>query len=94
MTKKEEIYNVKTIPKGYRIVKYDHLLNIERTYEIHRNARGDLKCFCAAGEKPTCRHRDMLFIFLRRDKVNTHWFLNYTTGLWEEHIKVPKAGEV
>lgn len=38
------------------------------------------ECQCPAGERATCRHRQMLPIFIARDLVDQPWFLDWDHG--------------
>ena len=35
------------------------------------------ECECPAGERPTCRHRQMLPQMIRSNIINTPWFLDW-----------------
>lgn len=77
-----ELYNLKTMPGGYRMVKFDKHLEIEAVYEI-QHRRGRFYCECPQGAKSsTCKHREMIPIFARKRAVNTGRFYCHDTGEW------------
>lgn len=66
----------------YRITKFDADLNVESSYITTA-----LTCDCPAGERPMCRHREMLPKFLLRNAVNTMWMYDYDRDGWvSQHV--------
>jgi hypothetical protein len=83
----ESVYNLKRTPGGYRMVKFDFLLNVQEVYNI-RYSRGRLHCECFAANKPTCRHRDMIPLFVTKRAVDSLKFYCYETQQWWQPIKM------
>jgi len=81
------VYNLKRLPNGYRMVKFDDYLNVESVYTIlHR--RGHLYCDCPQGMKSsTCRHRDMIPVFKAKRAIDTGEFYCYETQTWEPRVE-------
>jgi len=76
------LYNLKSTPDGYRMVKFDQYLNVEKIYNILYR-RGRFYCDCPQGVKgPACRHRDMVPVFTSHKAVNTGKFYCYETEEW------------
>jgi hypothetical protein len=76
------MYNLKSTPDGYRMVKFDQDINVEAVYEITYR-RGRFYCDCPQGGKsPTCRHRDMIPVFTSHKAVNTGKFYDYENDKW------------
>jgi hypothetical protein len=73
------LYNCRTDLDGYRITKFDSDMNVESSYHCT-----DTTCDCPAGQRPMCRHREMLPAFIGRGAVDKGWFLNYDEGGWYE----------
>lgn len=77
------LYNLKTASKGsihtYVITKFDNDFNIESSYEVSYNV-----CTCPQSNRPTCRHRKMLPLFLATERIDTNWFLNFETKDWTQ----------
>jgi hypothetical protein len=75
------LYNCRTIPTGYRMVKFDEHLNVEATYDM-RLWHGHIGCSCFQASRPTCRHRDMAERFIAAGAINTGRFWNYDEQQW------------
>lgn len=61
----------------YRITKFDEDMNVVSSYRTN-----GIACTCPAGERPTCRHRQMLPRFLARGAVNTFWLHDFDRNGW------------
>ncbi len=72
------VYNLRTIPSGWQVTKFDDDFNVESSYEMTQD--DELRCGCPAGARPTCRHRQMFSQLL--DRVDTAWFLDFDTRAW------------
>lgn len=57
--------------QAYRITKFVDG-NVESSYLATRD-----RCNCPAGQRPTCRHRQMLPSMLRHDMINQPWFIDW-----------------
>lgn len=79
-------YNVKRMPDGYRMVKFDNLYNVEAVYNI-RFSRGRFYCDCPASNNASCKHRDMIPVFIDYKAVDSGKFLCYETGEWHPAIE-------
>lgn len=83
---------MRTIPEGYRIVKWDKNLDLKDVegnvsiYNItHRRHYGKFECTCPQGRKAPyaeCKHKQMVAIFCSHRAVDTSRFYNYDTGEW------------
>ena len=80
-----DLYGLRTTPQGYRIVKFDDLLNVLTTYELTQK-RGYVSCQCFQASKETCRHRTMVRIFDHLNRADKGWFYEYDTGKWHKPI--------
>ncbi len=76
-----EYYSRRTTPQGYRIVKFDEAINVLAIYELIQR-RGYVSCQCFQASKHTCRHRQMIEIFIQYARVDQGWFYAYDTGEW------------
>lgn len=79
-------YNLRRMPDGYRMVKFDFLFNVEAVYYI-RFSRGRFYCDCPAYKNVSCKHRDMVPIFLDHKAVDSGKFLCYDTGEWHPMVE-------
>ena len=43
-------------------------------------------CMCPQGQKPRCRHRTMLPMFLKHNHIGDGWFLEWNTRLWRPPV--------
>lgn len=65
------IYNLHTDGDNWRITKFDDG-NPASSYLVSHTA-----CQCPAGERSTCRHRQMLPVMLSAGLSNQPWFLDW-----------------
>lgn len=73
----------------YRITKFDDAMNVESSY-----ITDGVACDCPAGQRPTCRHRQMLPRFKQREAVNTEWFYDFDRGGWVQMGEPTKHGPI
>jgi hypothetical protein len=79
------LYSCRHAGDEYRITKFDAQLNVESSYLCTL-----IECECPAGERATCRHRQMLPKFLQRGAVDSEWFLDFDRGGWVQmEIEMP-----
>ena len=74
------LYNLKSRPGGaFLITKFDQDLNVETHYVLVPAGDNPAKliCDCPAAQRPTCRHRIMVPLFIYENKTDTEWFLRY-----------------
>ncbi len=71
------LYNCHTDGDQYRITKFDSLGNVESTYLCTTE-----ECECPAGVRLSCRHRQMLPIFIDNNKVNSFFFYDFDRKGW------------
>jgi len=81
------LYNLRTIPSGFQVTKFDDDFNVESSYEMTQDS--EVRCGCPAGARPTCRHRQMFSQL--RDRVDTAWFLDFDTRAWVDPTGEAKA---
>lgn len=80
------LYSCRHSGDEYRITKFDHDMNVESSYTCSL-----IECTCPAGERPTCRHRQMLPKFLQREAVDTDWLFDFDRGGWvQSEVSEPK----
>ena len=72
-----ELYNCKDSGDQYRITKFDEDMN-----PLHSYLTTLTECDCPAGQRETCRHRQMLVHFLDRKRVNAPWFWDHERSGW------------
>jgi hypothetical protein len=69
------LYNLKTLDDGsFTITKFTNDLEPESSYTVTMDT-----CDCPAGQRPTCRHRQMLPSFLDVDAADQPMFYNFDT---------------
>lgn len=79
------LYNIKRQtdsidPGRFIITKFDDDLNVESSYEFYNHPVQGYLCHCPAGQRTTCRHRQMFpMLYLRCD---SGWFLDFDTWKW------------
>jgi hypothetical protein len=72
------LYNCRDAGDQYRITKFDEDMNPIVSYHTTLSA-----CDCPAGERETCRHRQMLVHFLEKPgSINSMWFWNHDRKGW------------
>lgn len=74
------LYTVRT-GESYQVLKFDEDLEHLETYST--SAEG---CTCPAGHMDTCRHRQILGLFLETDRVNSGWFVDWDRTKWHNPI--------
>jgi hypothetical protein len=79
MTRKAKsfIYNCKTDGDHYRITKFNEYMDVESSYLCTEE-----ECECPAGDRPSCRHRQMLPKFQARKATKGQWFFDYDREGW------------
>lgn len=81
------LYNLRFADFGFTITKFDDDLNPQGSYNVGNDPNtGQLYCDCPAGQRHTCRHREMLPIFLDTNRVNTNWFYDYDAKGWRQYV--------
>ena len=71
------LYNCRHDGDQYRITKFDSDLNPESSYLCTST-----ECECPAGVRPTCRHREMLPLFITHEHVGDGWMYDYDRDGW------------
>jgi hypothetical protein len=71
------MYNAKTANGGYRITKFTDDMEVESSYVTTAK-----ECSCPAGNRDTCRHRQMLSTIA--EKADTYWFLDWDNKRWRD----------
>ena len=79
------LYNLSESDGEYTMTKFDTDYRVEASYVVSKAG-----CDCPAGNRPTCRHRKMLPLFLREQHVDDGWFLDWDTRLWW----APESGDI
>lgn len=82
----KDTYTVKTIAGyGYKVIKFDFLLNVERVYHVQGSVkRQRFSCACFRAERAlVCRHREMINLFYDQGRINRGWFYCYDEQRWE-----------
>jgi hypothetical protein len=75
------IYNCRSTDAHgqYIITKFDKHFEVESSYLVSRG-----ECACPAGRLPTCRHRQMLLLFMAKKHVDDGFLLNHETNTWSQ----------
>src|SRR5882724_4244811 len=71
------LYNCRHSGDQYRITKFDSEMNPLSSYLCTFE-----ECDCPRGPHPTCRHRQMLPMFINRQHIGDEWFLDFDHGGW------------
>ena len=71
----------------YRMVKFDYDFNVQTIYAIYKTK--EWGCSCFQHDKPSCRHRQMISLFISENKVNSGWFFDYERKVWERPLNDP-----
>ena|SRR5882762_7120998 len=71
------LYNCRHSGDQYRITKFDSDMNPVSSYLCSFE-----ECDCPRGPHPTCRHRQMLPMFINRQHIGDEWFLDFDRGGW------------
>lgn len=71
------LYNCKTDGTEWRITKFSDFGEVESSYLCSAD-----ECQCPAGHRHTCRHRQMLPMFINRGAVDSFWFLDWDRKGW------------
>lgn len=78
------LYNCHHDGTEYRITKFNDG-EVESSYLCSTT-----ECQCPAGQRPSCRHRLMLPMFISRGAVNSYWFLDFERKGWiSNELKEP-----
>ena len=71
------LYTCRHSGDQYRITKLDDNYDVVSSYICTTT-----ECDCPAGQRSTCRHREMLPRFIARGTVATEWMFDYDRGGW------------
>jgi hypothetical protein len=71
------LYNAKKVESTLRITKFDDDLDVESSYITSPST-----CECPAGVRDSCRHRQMLPVFIGAKRIDKPWFLDFDTDEW------------
>lgn len=71
------LYNCHHDGDQYRITKFDSLGEVQSSYLCTES-----ECDCPAGNRDTCRHRQMLPLFIHKGAIDTHWFYDFDRKGW------------
>lgn len=83
---KQNIYTVLSgTTENWSVVKMDRDFEEVETYHISKHVS---VCSCYAGNKPTCRHRQLLAIFQDANAVDSRRAFDFDKNRW---IDPPKA---
>jgi hypothetical protein len=63
------------------IQKFNTDYHCESVYALTQS-----ECQCPQGNKPRCRHRTMLPMFLKHNHIGDGWFLEWDTRLWRKPV--------
>lgn len=81
------LYGIRTTPTGYRVLKYDQYLNFMAQYDMRKTSRS-VHCSCPAANRPDCRHRQMIQVFLHKHRLDQGWFYEYDKQKWHKPLPV------
>ena len=88
-------YNVKPEGIGWRVYKFSSDRDPQGSYFISSHNGQPSMCECFAGTKHTCRHRDLVRMFLMNEEFRTKminsWLYNYDK---DKYIEPAFAGDV
>lgn len=80
---KVSLYNIRTLPGGsYRVAKFDEDIDVLAVYVVTKPGRY-YNCNCRAGQRPSCRHREMVIGFLKYNAVDTGLLYDYDNQKWK-----------
>lgn len=85
MAKESSIYTVMWYPRlsQYAVHKMDKDWELITTYVVYRGSTPERNsCNCFAASKPTCRHREMVKLFEKEQKVNSREAYEYDKKRW------------
>lgn len=82
------LYAVRSCPTGYRMMKFDDLLNLEVIYNL-RHTRQLLYCDCPGFQKNYgCKHIQIVNLFISHERMDKGWFYDHDNGKWEKPLKI------
>lgn len=91
------LYNCRSRRDGaFSITKFDEDLNPVSTYALvpTRDNPNAMICECPASSRKSCRHRDMLPMFLAAGRVDTGWVLDWDNDQSWRQYTGPLAEEL
>jgi hypothetical protein len=66
----------------FAVIKYDAMGGEAGAYNVITSTIGD-RCDCPAGQKQTCRHREMVYIFKEQGELDSQTArYSYDTQAW------------
>jgi hypothetical protein len=85
---RNELYQIhKVKDRHYKCLKFDMDYTPKNGgYEIStipgRGGRLVMECSCFASNRETCRHRKMLEMAIKENKVGGGWYYDFDRGVW------------
>lgn len=76
-------YTVNKTKDGFVCVAVDKDLEFVKQYDISMHGEALSNCECVAGYT-WCRHKKMVVIFQRDQKVGSRWYYNIDRNKWRE----------
>ncbi len=80
------LYQCRSEDGGLRVVKFSDDLEVESVYHLRRN-RGRFSCECFAANRPSCRHREMIKVFIETSGIDTGRFYDWDHGKWRPSLR-------
>lgn len=79
------LYTVRRIGNVFHVKKFDEHFNYIKTYHVRQYRSYHYLCdrICPQHEQPKCKHRTLVKIFIRKERVNKGWFYDWHLQLWE-----------
>lgn len=81
------MYSCRDVGWGVRVVKWSDDLDVEAVYHLERRRGGRYSCECASSGRFSCRHREMVPLFIARDAMETGAFLDYDHAKWKPSLR-------
>lgn len=81
---RKDWYTVKTgTDTGWEVKKFDEDFRLSDTYYVDKNPNPtERMCTCFAGTKDTCRHRQIVTLFLTNGIIDSNKLYNFDKAKW------------
>ena len=93
---KKELYTVRTVTNcdnSFFVEKFDSVLLLPTGHYFLQRVSKRFNCDCPAGNRPVCRHRELVEIFIDTESMDSGKLYDYDKKRWSDRIAPTLIGD-